>query len=132
MSRYNRRRTDGFNVPIVTLAVIVITLVVVYWVSYGEIIRRYKAISLEIKELEVRDKELTRLLCNEMARWAIKKSPGQLEMALARHGLNLVWPKPKQIIRLYDASIPTPIHSDVIEKKDIVARSTSRGSRGVL
>lgn len=132
MSRYNRRKTDGFNVPVVTLAVIAVTLVVVYWVSYGEIARRYKAISQEIKELEAKDIELTRLLGNETARWAIKKSPGQLEMVLARHGLNLVWPKPKQIIRLYDTGRPTAVHSDVIEKKDIVARSTFRGSRGIL
>jgi hypothetical protein len=132
MNRYNRCRSDGFNVPLVTVAVIIITLVVTYCVSYSEITRQYKVVSQEIKELESRDRELDRLLSNETARWAIKKSPGQLEMTLARHGLNLVWPRPKQIIRLYDTGVSSTVRSNVIERQEVVVRSTSRGSRGVL
>ena len=101
--RNRKKNVDGFIFP-VPFAMVVIaasTLALAYvWLGC-----RCEAVGRDLKALEVAEEEFRRTLVNEEYRWARLKSPENLERKLKEMGIEMTWPRPDQIVRLY-RSVP--------------------------
>lgn len=61
-----------------------------------------EALGHMLKDAEQEQLALQRRFQNESYQWANLCAPGNIDQALAQHGLNMGWPTRDQIIRLYD------------------------------
>ncbi|MBN2301518.1 MAG: hypothetical protein JXN60_03275 [Lentisphaerae bacterium] len=103
MARRNRKKINGFvfPVPLAGIAVILMTLALVYvWLGC-----RCESVGKDIKKLEAEQISLKKKCHNEELRWAQMKSPRNIEKSLARNGLVMTWPRRDQVVRLYDAEL---------------------------
>jgi hypothetical protein len=100
MARRNkkRKRKQGFLFPVPFAGVVVMasSLALAYvWLGC-----RCQALGRELKALENEHAELAKQYANEMYRWARKKAPANIERALARHRIAMVWPHRSRVVRL--------------------------------
>ncbi len=100
MARRNRKRNtaNGFLLPVPLAGVIV--LLVSFALLYLWLDHQCEALGNDIKDLETRGRALQDVLVKESNRWTSMKSPENLERALVRHGLVMVYARPEQIVRV--------------------------------
>jgi len=101
MIRRNRKkRLHGFVVPAPYAGVVVLgMLLALFYVWLG---CRCDSLGKDIKTLELEKTELKKQLLNEESRWTKMKSPGNLEMVLAKRKIGMAWPRQDQVIRLHE------------------------------
>jgi len=94
----NRKRVDGFvfPVPFAGALTVIATLALAYvWMGC-----RCETLGREINGLEREKTVLYKKYQTEENRWTQMKSPRNLERVLARNNMEMVWPRPSQIVRL--------------------------------
>jgi hypothetical protein len=101
MRRRNRKKqVDGFvfPVPFAGLLVIIATLALTYvWMGC-----RCESLGKEIKALEQEREVLQKKYLTREYTWTQMKSPRNIEKALARFNIKMIWPANNQIVRLQD------------------------------
>lgn len=113
MSRQNRKKRSsrGFFIP-APFAVMVLlaslSALGYIWMGCCE-----EAVGREIKAMEAERGELMRRLLNEESKWAELKSPGGMEQALARWGIEMNWPRHARIVYLEQRDIMTDFDDDL-------------------
>jgi len=101
MIRRNRKkRLHGFVVPAPYAGAVVAGMLLA--LSYVWLGCRCDSLGKDIKSLEFERTEFKKQLLNEESRWTKMKSPGNLEMALAKRGIIMTWPRQDQVIRLHE------------------------------
>lgn len=100
MIRRNRKKkTLNSSLMPVPLAAAFLALTGVA-LAYVALICRCETVGRSIKGLESEQALLKQQLSNEEAKWAEMKSVPNLERAMARHGLNMLPPRPGQTVQL--------------------------------
>jgi hypothetical protein len=99
-----KKRVDGFSFPTPFAAILV--LVCTAALTYLYFCSRCDVIGEEIKGLEVSLRELNKKYLNEEYRWTRLKSPRNLEKALVRHSIEMVWPQRDQVVWLNGGPVP--------------------------
>lgn len=101
MTAKNKRRGSGgfvFPVRVISLGV----LAMVGFVLYAWLQDRSNGLCVKVKALERRLEEVDKRYVVELSRWERMKSPANIERALERHGIQMVWPGQANIVRLSD------------------------------
>jgi hypothetical protein len=102
MRRRNRKKQlHGFVFPvrITGFLVVVSTLALIYiWLGC-----RCEALGKEIKVLEQEKGVLYKRYLNEEYRWTQLKAPRNIEKALAKFNIPMIWPASHQVVRLQDS-----------------------------
>jgi len=99
----NRKKLDGFVFPTPVASLIIIAAIV--GVAYLWLCSTAEALGSQIKALENERTTLREQFSNEQLRWTRLKSPRSIEAALARYGIEMVWPHRDQIVRMQDVSL---------------------------
>ncbi|NLL82938.1 MAG: hypothetical protein GX230_01685 [Lentisphaerae bacterium] len=84
------------SVPIVGLAVTALIL----FCGYMGIDNRCHSCGQLIRDLEKRLDSLEEERLREEAKWNAMKTPDELERRLLQHGINMVYARPEQVVRL--------------------------------
>lgn len=106
MRRRNRKKqTDGFIFPVPFAAILVLGSILA--LSYLWLDGRCEAIEKEIKVLETEEADLARTYAAEQSKWAHMKTPPNIEKALRRHKMCMVWPDEGHIVRLPASNVET-------------------------
>jgi len=66
---------------------------------------RCEAVGREILALDAESRNLQKQCLYEESRWMQMKSPREIEKAMQRYSLNMVWPSERQIVRIYRADL---------------------------
>jgi hypothetical protein len=102
MSRQNRRK-DSFVLEAPAAALVGLALVVAALaLAYLWIHSRCEALGRNIKKLETERDELERQFQIEESKWTQLKSPRNLERTLAARGIAMNWPRPDQIVHVFE------------------------------
>ena len=128
MARRNRKRKKANTVicpaPLAGIVVVAVSLGLGYvWLG-----SRCEAVGRDIQALERGRELLGNKYVNEAYRWTRLKSPGNIERALARHGIKMHWPARGQVVRLYDAG---DLYDQLAQVSDVAA-PYGRSERTVL
>ena len=79
-------------------------------ISYLWLGCRCDSLGHDIKAMEAAKVQLKKDILNEESRWTRMKSPLNIEMVLAKHGIVMTWPRQDQIVRLYGGgSVDMPV-----------------------
>lgn len=102
--RRNRKlKTEGFRMPATLSLVLVLSFVVGgFYVWVGS---KTEALAQQIKEEEQELKMLRQQVASSAARWSEMTGPRQLQNALARHNLQMNWPRADQIVQIRDMAL---------------------------
>ncbi len=95
-----KMKKNQVQVPFPMLLANVLVLVVVLGLSYMRICSRCDALGKEIKSKENQLSVVRKKLENEQDRWSSITSPRNLERAIAKHRLDMVWPRDAQTIEV--------------------------------
>jgi hypothetical protein len=124
MARKNRKKMEGFTIPIpfAGLAAVAAVLGLVYiWLGC-----RCEALGREIKALELSGAELKARLVFEEARWASRQSPHGIQSALSARKIDMSYPRRDQTVRLSDAhafrQLPGDASAYVVNQESARAR----------
>lgn len=102
--RRNRKlQAEGFRMPASVTMMIALVLGVGFfylWVS-----SRTEALARQIKEEETRLAELRQQVSSASARWSEMTGPRRLREALARHELDMDWPRTDQVVQIQDMAL---------------------------
>jgi hypothetical protein len=107
MARKNRRhgregnRMVFWGVPLMALAAALAMV-------YVQLFYTCENIGREIKRLEQERTELRKRVVNEEHNWGMASSIRNMEALMARHGIEMTWPEPHNIIRLVAAERDEP------------------------
>lgn len=99
MMRRNRKhqvQSRIISVPIVGVFVLVVFVAV----GYLAVDNRCNARGQLIRDLENRYASLEDERLREEAKWNAMKTPDELERRLLQHGINMVYARPEQIVRM--------------------------------
>ena len=99
----NRKKLDGFVFPTPVASVIIIAAIL--GVAYLWLCSTAEALGGQIKAAENDQVTLREQFQNEQLRWTRLKSPRSIEAALARYGIEMVWPRRDQIVRMQELSL---------------------------
>lgn len=91
-----RMYSYSYSIPVVGLIVVVVTILLGYW----GLDSKCSALGEDIKQREKELRSLDDEYLREEARWNANKTPEKLEAALIAHGLNMVYPKADQLVRM--------------------------------
>jgi len=101
-NRKKRRSTRGMvPVPFI-VAVVVVAVASLAYIGLG---LRCEALGCELKTLEAERADLTKQCLNEEYKWTQMKSPANLEKALKRYGINMMWPRSDHVVYLQADSL---------------------------
>lgn len=113
MPRKNRKISQAANrVPV--KAILAIAVVTVGAIAYLTLQNRNDIIGREIKDLERRLPALAKEIAGEQRNWTAAKSPRNMDILMARHGIEMGWPAASQIVRLSenpDGDAPYQLHA---------------------
>ena len=116
MSRKNRKISQAGNrVPLKTI--LALAVVAVGAIFYLTLQSGNDALGREIKDLERRLPALSKDIAGEQRNWTAAKSPRNMDLLMARHGIEMGWPAASQIIRLSenpDGDAPYQLHASLI------------------
>lgn len=100
MARRNRKKqkVNGFLMPAPVASVVVMLSVLA--LAYIWLGTRCESVGKAIKVLESEQIILKQELSNQRGKWAEMKSPRNLALALAKHGIHMTLPKGKQIVEI--------------------------------
>ena len=98
----NRKKTkkNQVQVPFPVVLANVLVLVAVLGLSYMWLCSRCDALGREIKSKEVELTAAQKRLVNEQDRWSSITSPLNLQRAIRKHGLDMVMPREKQVVKV--------------------------------
>ena len=98
--RKNSVHIEGAVFPVWVLAALLVaaTLCLAYVWCKG----RSQGLGVRIKTLERELAEVNKVYANELLKWENMKSPSNVERALARYNINMIWPPESAIVRLHD------------------------------
>ena len=99
----NRKKLNVFVFPTPVASVIIIAAIT--GVSYLWLCSTVEALGSRIKALESERVALREQFQNEQLRWTRMRSPRNIEADLARFGIDMVWPRRDQIVRMQDMSL---------------------------
>lgn len=99
--RNKKRKVQGFAYAGPTVGLVILVLVALAYVWLGG---RCKMIGKDITDLEMKKEELSKRYAYELYHWTQLQSPRNMEKALAKWKLNLVWPSSSQIQQINDIS----------------------------
>jgi len=106
--RSSRKKTkkNQVQVPFPVVLANVLVLVAVLGLSYMWLCSRCDALGREIKNKEAELAKAQKRLVNEQDRWSSITSPLNLQRAIRKHGLDMVMPEEKQVVKVgrWDAS----------------------------
>lgn len=100
MRRRNKKkvRHDASMAPMKIIGIIVV--IATSFLGYVWLNCRCQALGQELKVLENKQELLVRNHREEQFKWTRMKAPQNLEGALARNGLDMVWPSNRQVVRI--------------------------------
>ncbi len=98
----NRKKTkkNQVQVPFPVVLANVLVLVAVLGLSYMWLCSRCDALGREIKNKEAELAAAQKRLVNEQDRWSSITSPLNLQRAIRKHGLDMVMPQEKQVVKV--------------------------------
>ncbi len=99
----NRKKLDGFVFPTSVASLIIIAAIV--GLAYLWLCSTAETLGGQIKALETERTTLREQFQNEQLRWTRLKSPRSIEAALTRYGIEMVWPRRDQIVRMQELSL---------------------------
>lgn len=67
---------------------------------------RSQKLGSHIKQLEARLEEVNKIYANELSKWEMLKTPQNIEKALARNNILMVWPAEASIVRIRSSDAP--------------------------
>jgi hypothetical protein len=117
----NRKKVNGFVFPAPFAGVVV--LVSTFALGYVWLDCRSEALGEQLKAMELRRTVLEKMQCNEEYRWSMMKAPQNMERALAKHGIEMTWPREDQIVRLCR---PRPDNNDQAQRNVLAYTRTGR------
>lgn len=102
--RRNRKlQAEGFRMPATLSMVLGLGIGVLF--LYLWVYSRNEALARQIKTEEARLHELRQQVSSESARWSEMTSPRRLHQALARHDLEMNWPRTDQVVQIQDMAL---------------------------
>ena len=112
MARQNRKkqRSRGFTIPAPFLLMVLLVSAAALgyiWLGCCE-----EAIGRDIKRMETERDALARRVQNEESKWAGMKSPAGMELALARWGIEMDWPRHVRIVYLERRDVVTSLEDE--------------------
>ena len=99
-NKNRKRRTAGLTVPL--HIGVLLTAVVTFALIYVWLDMRGEALGVRIKQLEQEQAEIQERYSNELWNWERMKSPSNIEEALSRNRIVMIWPDEGSIVRLQE------------------------------
>jgi hypothetical protein len=117
----SRKKTkkNQVQVPFPVVLANVLVLVAVLGLSYMWLSSRCDALGREIKNQEAELAAAQKRLVNEQDRWSSITSPLNLQRAIRKHGLDMVMPREKQVMKVgrWDVSaIPAMADARLVQR----------------
>ena len=98
MRRNRKHQVHGRLVSVPIVGLVVLSLILLF--TYLGLDNRCHARSQLIRDLEKRLASLEEERLREEAKWNGMKTPDELERRLVQHGINMVYARPEQVVRL--------------------------------
>ena len=98
MKRNRKKRVHASLMP--TRWVSVLLLVVGFSIAYVLLDSTCGTLSERIRALEAEQEDIAFMLRREQNRWSLMTTSEQIDLALNRHGLNMLLPRGEQVVRL--------------------------------
>lgn len=107
-----KRRTACLSLPVHAVGLLVIgtTLALAYvWLDMSN-----RALGNRASMLERQLTEIQKRYDNELWKWETATSPSNIEDALVRHDIAMVWPDDSSIVRLYETDTSIASLQDIV------------------
>lgn len=102
-TKKNRKRTQQkTSLGPIAAPIIVIASMVVVIIGLNS---RYEALGAEVAQLEMQRRQLLQDLGRAESRWARLMFPHHIEAALKRHGIEMIWPDDRLIVRVSEDQV---------------------------
>ncbi len=98
MKRNRKKRMHASLVP--KRWVSVLMLMAGFAIAYVLLDSMCGTLSERIRALEAEQEDIAFMLRREQNRWSLMTTSGQIDLALNRHGLNMMLPRGEQVVRL--------------------------------